>query len=301
MKRRIVAFLCAVGWLLSLTACGGTGAVSSDVSDVPNESDEFVPDTTTTVPPTTTTAAPLTAEQKQELQIKQAYLAYQQARGYLKNFSPEKIDVHKTYGTWNGVIAVSVSPGTNRTGLYDGTGTTIAGYLVGARHISEVWLFKNEEVKELNQGYEDGWVSKTDVEEILRILIPDFENELLLGEVRRRMVAFLKEQYPNGSEAFGHLRQLTPESVSIMGCHAYDGFDLYYLWTDVFMDADISPDALLTIDLAGYTFTVRRDSWIQYFIYKDGQVKHLPQAYEAGWLDEETLYEVLKERNVEFE
>ncbi len=55
MKRRIVAFLCAVGWLLSLTACGGTGAVSSDVSDVPNESDEFVPDTTTTLPPTTTT------------------------------------------------------------------------------------------------------------------------------------------------------------------------------------------------------------------------------------------------------
>ncbi len=53
--RRMISLCLAVLLILSLTACGGTGAVSSDLPDVPKESDEFVPDTTTTIPPTTTT------------------------------------------------------------------------------------------------------------------------------------------------------------------------------------------------------------------------------------------------------
>ena len=67
MIRRTTALLCVFGFLILLTACGGTAPTSSDLPDVSNESIEFTPDsttttTTTTVPPTTTTttAAPTT-------------------------------------------------------------------------------------------------------------------------------------------------------------------------------------------------------------------------------------------------
>lgn len=186
MTRRTTALLCALGLLILLTACGGTTPVSSDVPDVSNESSEFAPDsTTTTVPPTTTTTtaaptttttAPLTAEEKLDLQIKKDFLALQQAEGFLKDITFDKIHIEKKHGIWNDALVLSIPSGnhTDQMRYYE-----IAGlrFLAGVTSMYNCYLYKNRKFESIRGAYESGWITEEDVRKIVETVFPYVEWE----------------------------------------------------------------------------------------------------------------------------
>ncbi len=310
--RRTVGLCLAVLLILSLTACDGTAPVSSDLTDM---SDVFVGDTvttdvppattTTTVPPTTTTTAPLTAEQKRELQIKQDFLAWIQANGYNADKTINDVTIHKKHGVWNGALALSIGTG-------NGGGLTAARYhkIVGNKYtggylLDALHLYKGEEFKTLDDAYNSGWVTQAEVGEILRLVLNNYDRQVLDNKVIHQAIAFLNEQYPDGSDLFGDVSSLTVMDVDVQesSSEKHDGFALYHVSVNTFFSAPgfINRNQMLTdIELAGYTFSINRERWALLFIYKDGLVKHLPQAYEAGWLDKNEVYTILQQAGAEF-
>lgn len=309
MTKRILALILSTMLLLPLAACGGGAPVSSDVSDVP------VPDTTTTtttVPttttttaaptttttttaaPATTTTAPLTAEQKRELQIKQDYVAYmhKQDSSYAK-YTVDDVYIGKYYGTWNGALALSIDFSFGYLavmGYYD-----ILGYRleVDSGYMARFELYKNGEFKGIQAAYDAGWISKADGEDILRKHF-NLDRQIKTEEVKRLALAFLQEQYPDGSDVFGDVSQLTVSDVYVEESGVeYDGFERFFVnVSSIYFVPDKSP--LTGVELAGYTFTIDRQVWSNQFIYKDGEVKHLPQAYEAGWVTRADVYKMLE-------